>query len=109
MRGGGGDDALSGGLGNDVLDGDSGRDTLTSGAGRDIFVLGVGEGIDTALDFENGRDRIDLQAFNFFELRRRSSQGSDRERRHSLYWQVAPALFLIGVDISDLGAGDFIL
>ena len=65
IRGGGGDDALSGGLGNNVLDGDSGGDTLTSSAGRDIFVLDVGEGIDTALDFENGKDRINLQVFNF--------------------------------------------
>ncbi len=56
MRGNGGDDTLSGGLGNNVLDGDD---------GRGIFVFGVGEGVDTALNFENGRDRIDLQAFNF--------------------------------------------
>jgi hypothetical protein len=48
-----------------VLDGDDGPDALTSGAGRGIFVFGVGEGVDTALDFENGRDRIDPQAFNF--------------------------------------------
>lgn len=57
---GGGYNALSGGLGNDELDGDEGWNALTSGAGRDIFVLGVGEGVDTVLNLENGRDRIDL-------------------------------------------------
>ena len=108
MRGGGGDDALSGGLGNDVLDGDSGRDTLTSGAGRDILVLGVGEGIDTALDFENGRDRIDLQAFNFFNFAGVQTKIAT-VNGETAFTASGARLFLIGVDISDLDAGDFIL
>ena len=107
MRGGGGDDALSGGLGNDVLDGDNGRDTLTSGAGRDIFVLGVGEGIDTALDFENGRDRIDLQAFNFSNFAGVQTKIAT-VNGETAFTASGSRLFLIGVDISDLDAGDFI-
>lgn len=107
MRGGGGDDALSGGLGNDVLDGDNGRDTLTSGAGRDIFVLGVGEGIDTALDFENGRDRIDLQAFNLSNFAGVQTKIAT-VNGETAFTASGSRLFLIGVDISDLDAGDFI-
>ncbi len=108
MRGGSGDDVLSGGLGNDILDGDSGRDTLTSGAGRDIFVLGVGEGIDTALDFENGRDRIDLQAFNFSNFAGVQTKIAT-VNGETAFTASGSRLFLIGVDISDLDAGDFIL
>jgi len=108
MRGGGGDDALSGGLGNNVLDGDNSRDTLTSGTGQDIFVFGVGEGVDTALDFEDGQDLIDFRAFNF------SNFAGVQTKIATVNGETAitaggSRLFLIGVDISDLDAVDFIL
>jgi hypothetical protein len=108
MRGGGGDDALSGGLGNDVLDGDNGRDTLTSGTGQDIFVLGVGEGVDTALDFEDGQDLIDLRAFNFSNFAGVQTKIAT-VNRETAFTAGGSRLFLIGVDISELDAGDFIL
>jgi serralysin len=73
-HGGAGDDRLVGGHGDDVLDGGLGSDTLAGGAGRDVFDYNVEPPFvftsypaqvpafesDTILDFEPGRDRIDL-------------------------------------------------
>ena len=55
---------LKAGAGNDILVTGDGRDTLTGGTGNDIFVFthkGVG---DRVTDFETGKDKIDLSAFN---------------------------------------------
>ena len=51
---------LSGGAGADILRDGAGADTLRGGAGADVFVLTADGKADTILDFEVGRDRIDL-------------------------------------------------
>jgi Ca2+-binding RTX toxin-like protein len=81
IRGGGGNDTLVGGRGNDTLVGGVGVDTLIGGAGRDVFVFGrllepftsavefpvdtgTGPGNrDLILDFRQGRDQLDLSAY----------------------------------------------
>ena len=73
LHGGGGDDQLvviggsgndlDGGTGKDTLAGGSGDDAFFGGTGADAFVFGPPTGHDTVLDFESGRDRIDLTAF----------------------------------------------
>jgi len=75
-----GNDFLSGGRGNDILDGLKGRDTLFGGRGEDTFRFWVGvtgpaytstsapgEGNrDVILDFEDGKDVIDLSNYQNF-------------------------------------------
>ncbi len=62
-----GNDTLRGNGGNDTLGGGAGRDMLTGGTGRDTFLFVSGEGssslggADRVTDFENGRDRIEIQ------------------------------------------------
>lgn len=81
MDGGGGNDTLSGGGEGDTLSGRAGRDvltggdgsdrlvggadgdTLSGGAGGDVFVFEKLNGNDVVTDFQNGIDKIDIQAF----------------------------------------------
>jgi mannan endo-1,4-beta-mannosidase len=85
LEGGKGNDSLSGGIGSDllwgqddndflfgnegddVLIGDKGNDTLTGGSGSDLFVIAKDGGIDTIIDFEYGRDLIQLSGNLSFE------------------------------------------
>lgn len=80
LFGGSGDDALHGGSNNDLLFGGAGNDTLNGfdeddrlddgsgsdllmgGHGADTFVLATDGASDRIVDFENGVDRIDLNA-----------------------------------------------
>lgn len=60
LEGGSGNDTLNGGEGDDVLVTDSGRDLLIGGSDNDIFTfLGTSRG-GTIIDWEDGRDLIDL-------------------------------------------------
>ncbi len=60
LTGSAGDDDLRGGAGADTLDGGAGGDSLTGGTGADIFIVEDGTGTDEIVDFERGRDRLDL-------------------------------------------------
>ncbi|ESR27161.1 calcium-binding protein [Lutibaculum baratangense] len=75
IRGGGGDDVILGGQGNDRLYGGAGNDDLVGGAGKDFLWGGAGSdafvfdfasesapgaGRDVIMDFQQGRDFIDL-------------------------------------------------
>ncbi len=53
-------DDLRGGKGADRLDGGGGADLLEGGRGVDTFVFADGYGADTVLDYEAGKDIIDL-------------------------------------------------
>ncbi|MEL6617675.1 MAG: calcium-binding protein [Pseudomonadota bacterium] len=61
----GGNDQLFGGSGNDVLVAGSGDDSLTGGAGRDVFVMGATTSKARILDFDPGKDVIDLSGLPF--------------------------------------------
>jgi len=73
MRGNFGADTLIGGPGNDRLEPGAGDDVMSGGPGRDSFVFGISAPIipfiaidrnDRILDFEQGKDVIDLSALN---------------------------------------------
>ncbi|MEL7148609.1 MAG: M10 family metallopeptidase C-terminal domain-containing protein [Bacteroidota bacterium] len=49
-----------GGTGNDTLSGRHGTDTLIGGDGADVFIFDASADPDTILDFELGKDRIDI-------------------------------------------------
>ncbi|MCA0272095.1 MAG: hypothetical protein LCH69_08520 [Proteobacteria bacterium] len=61
----GGDRSLSGGAGADILCDGAGSDFLQGGAGGDTFVLTADGRADTILDFEPGRDRLDLSRYPY--------------------------------------------
>ncbi|MBF9058690.1 hypothetical protein HKCCSP123_05790 [Rhodobacterales bacterium HKCCSP123] len=65
LQGGAGNDRLEGALGNDILEDGGGQDTLVGGGGNDIFVLRSDGVTDLVLDFEPGRDRLDLSSWPF--------------------------------------------
>ena len=63
LRGGRGDDDLHGGRGADRLHDGAGEDRLTGGRGADVFVMSHDGDSDAIMDFDPGRDVIDLTAF----------------------------------------------
>lgn len=65
LVGGAGNDLLQGGQGDDILEDGSGLDTLSGGSGNDIFILRSDGVTDRIVDFEPGRDRLDLSAWPF--------------------------------------------
>ncbi len=129
-RGGGGNDLLQGQAGNDRLHGDSGADQLRGGNGRDIltggagndrhwggkgadtFVFGNGSGNDRILDFDaaDNREDIDLSAVsrirNFQDLK--AHHMTDTGADVVIDDGNGMTITLVGVDLSDLGKGDFL-
>ena len=63
IHGGNGDDKITGGDGNDKLDGGYGNDKLDGGYGNDQFIFNNGDDSDIILDFEDGKDKIDLSNY----------------------------------------------
>jgi Ca2+-binding RTX toxin-like protein len=68
LKGGDSNDTLIGGDDNDVLNGEAGDDSMSGGRGSDRFVFGPGGGEDRILDFEDGKDKLDLRGFGFSTL-----------------------------------------
>ena len=60
------DNVLTGNKGDNRIDGSAGDDMLTGGKGRDVFVFAALNGTDTIADFEQGRDRIEIEGFDVF-------------------------------------------
>ena len=104
-----GDDALIGGDGRDVMVGSGGDDSLTGGQGADVFVFLNERGMDVITDFETGADRINLAKRSFGA---RELQFSDLELIQdgddAIVKDRGLEIRLVGVNIADLGEGDFI-
>ncbi|MCB1517260.1 MAG: hypothetical protein KDJ19_06545 [Hyphomicrobiaceae bacterium] len=64
LLGGTGHDFLDSGSNNDLLNGGKGNDTFLTGAGEDVLVFKFNQGKDTVLDFESGKDMVDLTDTN---------------------------------------------
>ncbi len=127
LNGGFGNDKLYGDGGNDILNGDSqndylygsygadrraggvGLDNLTGGAGFDTFIFALGDEEDWIMDFENGIDKIDLSSFNFTDFTEVDAIASFPLGNTVLNFGDGDQLRLIGFDIANLDAGDFIL
>ncbi len=115
LDGGKGDDRLYGGNGDDILNGGGGNDVLRGGDGNDVFVfsyLDVKRNTwikDRVSDFVNGEDKLDFSTLGF--------GGFDRilSHSHDMGWGVRISLRyglnvdLVGFDLVDLDASDFIL
>ena len=109
LRGHRGADVLDGGRGRDTLVGGAGRDGLTGGAGADVFVFAGAFGRDRIEDFAARLEgeRIDLAGVGGL----RSFDDLDlRERADGVLLDAGEAgrIFLAGVALGDLDAGDFL-
>jgi Ca2+-binding RTX toxin-like protein len=107
-----GSDNLKGGAGNDVLNGGKGKDILIGGNGADKFIFKNKYGLDKIKDFNatNNSEDIDLGAVT------RIKNFSDLKNNHMVKDGAnvviddhnGTKIVLIGVDLGDLGNGDFL-
>jgi uncharacterized surface protein with fasciclin (FAS1) repeats len=102
-----GADKIKGGEGLDVIDGGAGDDWLSGGKNADTFVFILGSGHDTIMDFDDGKDQIDLSGYegisSFEDL-------SIVDRRNGVKIELGEGdrLTLDHVRAADLDASDFI-
>ncbi len=112
LWGDGGKDKLFGDKGKDKLFGGKGDDKLTGGAGKDVFVFKKQEGKDTITDFENGKDKIDLKAFNFANKAAALAEfyeiGSGSNDKMGFKYK-GTEIIIKGIDMSDLNGADIII
>jgi Ca2+-binding RTX toxin-like protein len=124
--GGGGNDSIEAGGGDDVISGGGGFDLINSGAGNDqifgdfnadTFVFADGDGIDTIGDFDafNGLERIDLSGVSAITSLADLNLGSASLGAATfdgadvvIDTGGSNSIRLVGVNISDLDASDFI-
>ncbi|MEG3860542.1 calcium-binding protein [Microcoleus sp. herbarium12] len=105
LRGGKGNDLLIGDLGDDFLFGEDGDDSLIGGNGSDRFLLSANSGIDTILDFEDGKDLLTLASgITFSQLAIAQSDGATLIRLAATGEIFAS---LTGVSSSLIGIADF--
>ena len=104
---------LTGTSGNDVLRGTAldeffesfaGTDRLYGGAGTDVFDFRAGASLNIVYDFEDGQDRILIDAEDFDTLNLLNYKDTDAEIR----LDSGDRLVLRNVDIADITADDFI-
>ncbi|MEZ5714941.1 MAG: hypothetical protein R3D85_07100 [Paracoccaceae bacterium] len=117
VLGGAGDDTLQAGGGFDTLDGGDGNDELTGNFNADRFVFHDGDGNDTITDFEatNNAEKIDLSDVSAIASLADLNLGSATLGAAT---QVGAdvvidtgggnSITLLGVDLADLDASDFI-
>lgn len=113
VNGGKGNDVLKGGKGGDTIDGGEGNDMLTGGNGSDTFVFTGIVGTDTILDFNAGKDVIDLSALSGEANSFNQVLSALTEDGNTLVYDFGndgdTVLILTGVAMDDLSASDFIL
>jgi Ca2+-binding RTX toxin-like protein len=104
IEGGAGADVLRGRRGADALKGGLDDDTLRGGRGRDVFVFDDRDGGDVIRDFQNRKDKIQIEggAAGFDELAMTEIDGD----AHVAFARTE--ITLRDVDIADLGPGDFL-
>lgn len=107
-----GRDVLKGGKQNDVLDGGTGKDVLFGGKGSDRFVFRDGSGIDKVMDFDatNNKEDIDLRqlsTINSYQSLKNNFMDTDG-LDVVIDDGAGVVIRLVGVDLADLGKGDFL-
>lgn len=108
LRGAGGSDRLSGGSGADLIDGGTGRNRLYGDTGADAFYfVGSAPSNDRVYDFEDGTDRIRIEAdtissFDDLVLSRAGAAGE-----HTVITFETTRVALLYTDLDLIDAGDF--
>ena len=127
LYGGAGDDMIRGGAGIDRLEGDNGVDTLYGGnandflrggnggdflfgqEGADAFIFDRGGATDTIGDFEIGKDKLDLSAFDFQSASEVLTYGQQSGANTVLWLPQGETIVLLNVMLSQLSSTDFIV
>jgi Ca2+-binding RTX toxin-like protein len=109
LFGGDGDDILSGGTGNDTIRGGAGDDTMAGGIGADVFVFARGQGTDRVTDFVNGVDKLDLRAFDLGSLAAVKAVASPSGFGLRIDVPGEGVVFVQGLTLATLTAGDVLL
>ena len=102
-----GADNIKGNFGDDVINGGAGNDRLFGGKGADTFVFSLGSGSDIIVDFDNGKDTIDLSGYagigSFDDLTIVGGRNGV-----TIELDGNDTLTLVGVRQADLDASDFL-
>ncbi len=106
LEGGAGNDVLKGGRGNDELNGGAGNDELEGGSGNDVFIFEQGTGDDTVLNFEVGRDELDLSDFGFESFQDVLDAAEDQGDDTVIDLGNGDSVTLVGVSEADLSEND---
>jgi serralysin len=109
LRGGADDDFLFGGTEADFLTGGLGDDRLNGGTGADTFVFARGQGTDRIADFVNGVDKLDLRAFDFANVAAVKALASASSFGLRIDVPGEGVVFVQGLTLATLTAGDVLL
>lgn len=112
LNGGNGDDHLYGGKGSDRLYGNAGDDLMVGGNGSDEFVFRSGHGENTIRDFDALDNREDIVLRGVTAITSYSDLAANHMVQSGANVVIDDGdglvITLINVDLSDLGAGDFL-
>ncbi|XDA97961.1 hypothetical protein AB1M95_17890 [Sulfitobacter sp. LCG007] len=110
IRGGEGNDTLHGGSGKDKIVGGAGHDMMTGGNGKDVFVFSEQNFIGIIEDFKPGSDRIDLSDVAEIEHFKDLTDNHLEDKVITVLIDdgAGTLVSLLGVDVDDLSARDFI-
>ncbi|CAN7258355.1 Ig-like domain-containing protein [Phenylobacterium sp. LjRoot225] len=104
----GGDDTLVGGTGADQMWGDAATVAATATTGADLFVFSPSGGHDQIMDFEAGKDRIELDGFGFSDFADLSSHFQATSNGVLISLDANNDVLVRGVTVDQLSAGDFV-
>ena len=100
---------MSGGAGADILRGGEGDDRLSGGTLADTFVFTRGQGTDRLVDFQNGFDLLDLRAFDFASVAAVTALASASGFGLRIDVPGEGVIFVAGLTLATLTAGDVLL
>jgi Ca2+-binding RTX toxin-like protein len=102
------DNIIIGNRGRNLLDGGAGDDVLRGGKGADMFNFGTGHDSDRIMDFENGKDRIDVSGWDniddFADIKAIATVSGD----DLVFAFGNDDITIRNMKMSELDAGDFI-
>jgi Ca2+-binding RTX toxin-like protein len=102
------DNTIIGNRGRNLLDGGAGDDVFRGGKGADIFNFGTGDDSDRVMDFENGKDRIDVSGWDniddFTDIKAIATVSGD----DLVFAFGNEDITIRNMKMSELDAGDFI-
>lgn len=109
LDGGEGSDKINGGSGDDLIAGGTGYDILRGGHGNDTFLFATGDGYDLIKDFDRrGDDQLALAVEGVTSFDDLLDHAQDVRGGLKLDFGDGDALFLRGLDITDLSTEDIL-